>query len=215
MWARVHKVDRIRPTDRGAIVIVEDERAAAQMQRIPSLSTLIAVARVLSARRALELKYAGTGEVRYATSAVLPAFLAEAITRAGAAVADSTADRVTQPASPAGVAALIDVAFSELAHHVRGTIGVPDLATALEKSEQRRRAAPLDKDKDPEKYWTAVLELAALAGELSRKRGGRWVETKDLPVPFALKFPDGATARPTEVAQKIVEGVGDDSLRGG
>ena len=101
--------------------------------------------------------------MRYATSAPLPAFLAEAITRAGAAIAESTADRVTQPASPAGVAALIDVAFSELAHHVRGTIGVPELATALEKSEQKRRAAPLDKDKEPEKYWTAVLELAALA----------------------------------------------------
>jgi hypothetical protein len=208
MWARVHKVDRIRPTERGAIVIVEDERAAAQMQRIPSLSTLIAIARVLSARRALDLKYGGSGEVRYATSAQLPAFLAEAITRAGAAIADSTADHVKQPAALAGVTALIDVAFSELAHHVRGTIGVPDLATALEKSEQRRRASPLDKDKEPEKYWTAVFELAALAGELSRKRGGRWVETTDLPVPFAVKFPDGAVARPTEVAQKTVEGGG-------
>jgi hypothetical protein len=115
---------------------------------------------------------------------------------------------VTQPASPAGVAALIDVAFAELAHHVRGAIGVTELATALEKSEQKRRAAPLDKDKEPEKYWTAVFELAALAGELSRKRGGRWVETTDLPVPFAVRFPDGAVARPTEVAQKTVEGGG-------
>jgi hypothetical protein len=207
MWARVHKVDRIRPTDKGAIVIVEDERATAQMQRNPSLSTLIAIARVLSARRALDLKYAGTGEIRYATSAHLPSFLSEAITRAGAAIADSTADKIKQPAAPAGVSALIDVAFSELAHHVRGAIGVPELATALEKSEQKRRASPLDKDKEPEKYWTAVFELAALAGELSRKRGGRWVETKDLPVPFAMRFPDTtALAHPTAIAQKIVEG---------
>lgn len=207
MWARVHKVDRIRPTERGAIIIVVDDRAAAQMQRVPSLSTLVAIARVLSARRALELKYGGNGEVRYATSAQLPSFLAEAVTRAGAAVADSTGDKVTQPAAPAGVAALIDVAFSELAHHVRGAIGVPELATALEKTEQKRRSAPLDKDKEPEKYWTAVFELAALAGELSRKRGGRWVDTKDLPVPFAVRFPDTtALAHPTVIAQKIVEG---------
>ena len=60
------------------------------MQRNPSLSILIAIARVLSARRALELKYAGKGEVRYARRAV-PAFLSEAITRAGAAIADATA----------------------------------------------------------------------------------------------------------------------------
>jgi hypothetical protein len=207
MWARVHKLDRIRPTDKGAIVIVEDERAAAQMQRVPSLTTLIAIARVLSARRALELKYAGAGEVRYATSALLPSFLSEAVTRAGASIADSTGERVKVPAAPAGVAALIDVAFSELAHHVRGAIGVPELATALERSEQRRRATPLDKDKEPEKYWTAVLELAALAGELSRKRGGRWIETKDLPVPFAVRFPETtALAHPTVIAQKIVEG---------
>jgi hypothetical protein len=215
MWARVHKVDRIRPTDKGGIVIVEDERATAQMQRVPSLSTLVAIARVLSARRALELKYGGNGEVRYATSAHLPSFLSEAITRAGAAIADATGDRIRQPAAPAGVAALIDVAFAELAHHVRGAIGVPDVATALEKTEQRRRAAPLDKDKEPEKYWTAVFELAALAGELSRKRGARWVETTDLPVPFAVRFPDTtALAHPTVIAQKIVEGGGDESLRG-
>lgn len=215
MWARVHKLDRIRPTDRGAIVIVEDDRATAQMQRVPSLSTLIAIARVLSARRALELKYAGNGEVRYATSAHVPSFLAEAVTRAGAAVADSTGDRVKQPAAPAGVAALIDVAFAELAHHVRAAIGAPDIATALEKTEARRRATPLDKDREPEKYWPAVFELAALAGELSRRRGGRWVETTDLPVPFGVRFPETtAIAHPTAIAQTIVEGGGDQSLRG-
>jgi hypothetical protein len=51
-----------------------------------------------------------------------------------------------------------------------------------------------------------VLELAALAGELSRKRGGRWVATQELQLPFALKFPDGSAAHPIPVAQKIVEG---------
>ena len=101
---------------------------------------------------------------------------------------------------------MIDVGFSELAHHARGSIGIVDLATALKQIEQRRRASPLDRDKEPDKYWPAVLELAALAGEQSRPRGGRWIETNDLPVPFALRFPEGALAKPTEIAQKIVEG---------
>ena len=87
------------------------------------------------------------------------------------------------------------------------------MTAALAKVEERRAANPLDRDKQPEPYWTAVFELAALAGEQSRKRGGRWVDTRDLPVPFALKFSDGKMAHPTVVAQKIVEGgVADDML---
>jgi hypothetical protein len=208
VWARLHKLDRVKPQPTGgAVILIEDSRPAAQMQRVPSLSSLIAIARVLAALRALEAKYDGKGAVHYDVSTAVPSFLSEAITRAGATI--TSGDRVVVQAAPAGVAAMIDVAFSELAHHVRGSIGVLDLAAALAQTEKTRRASPLDKDQVPEKYWPAVLELAALAGELARKRGGRWVETRDLPVPFALKFPDGALAHPTQVAQKIVEGADD------
>ncbi len=208
MWVRLHKLDRVKPLPTGgAIVVVEDDRSAQQMQRVPSLSTLVAIARVLSGRRALEAKYDGKGEVRYQVNAIVPAFLSEAIARAGAAV--YSGDRMISPAAPAGVAALIDVAFSELAHHARGTVGIVDMAAALAQIEKTRRAAPLDKEQQPERYWPAVLELAALAGELARKRGARWIETRDLPVPFALKLPDGKLAHPTQVAQKIVEGADD------
>lgn len=216
MWARVHKLDRVRPQPGGgAIILIEDERTAGQMQRVPSLSTLIATARVLAARRALDTKYDGKGEVRYATSAAVPSFLSDAITRAGAAIAERDGERVLVPAHPAGVAAQIDVAFSELAHHVRGTIGLVDVETALIQLQKQRRASPLDRDQQPEKYWRAVFELAALAGEQSRRLGGRWIETTDLPVPFALKLADGAIARPTVVAQKIVEGGDEETLAAG
>lgn len=206
MWARVHKLDRVRPLPSGgAVVVIEDERSASQMQRVPSLSTLVAIARVLAARRALEAKFDGKGEVRYAATS-LPNFLSEAVTRAGAAIATRDGEKIVVPAQPAGVAATIDIAFSELAHHARGSIGVIDVATALKQVEERRRTAPLDRDKEPEKYWTAVLELSALAGEQARRGGGRWVDTRDLPVPFAIKFADGKVSHPTVVAQKIVEG---------
>ncbi len=216
MWARVHKLDRVRPQPGGgAIILIEDERNAAQMQRIPSLSTLIATARVLAARRALDTKFDGKGEVRYATSAAVPSFLSDAITRAGAAIAQRDGEHVVVPAHPAGVAAQIDVAFSELAHYVRGNIGIVDVETALRQLEKQRRASPLDRDQQPEPYWRAVFELAALAGEQSRRRGGRWIETTELPVPFALKLADGAVARPTVVAQKIVEGGDAETLAAG
>ena len=213
MWARVHKIDRLRPlANGGAVIVIEDERSATVMQRVPSLSKLVAIARVLSARRMLDAKYGGAGEVRYAAGPNMPSFLSDVITAAGASVAERDTDRVIVPAQPAGVAALIDVAFSELAHHSRGSVGLVDLPAALKRVEADRRAKPIDREQQPERYWTAVLELAALAGELARKRGGRWIETHDVPLPFALKFPDGALAKPTATAEKIVAGGADDTL---
>ena len=207
MWARVHKVDKIKPLPLGgAVVVLEDERNASQMQRVPSLSTLIAIARILAAKRLLAIKFDGKGEVRYATNTLVPSFLSETVARAGAALTERDGEKVLMPAAPSGVSALIDVGFSELAHHARGNVGIVDIGAALKQIETRRRASPVDRDKQPEVYWPAVFELAALAGEQSRARGGRWIETTELPVPFALKFPEGQIARPTDVAQKIVEG---------
>lgn len=211
MWARVHKLDRVRPRpDGGAVILVVDGRSASQMQRVPSLSILVAIARILAARRALEAKFGGKGEIRYCATSV-PSFLSEAVIRAGASIAGSDGEKVHVPAQPASVASMIDIAFSELAHHTRSSVGDGvDVAEALKLVEQRRRAAPLDKDAQPELYWPAVFELAALAGEQARRHGGRWIDTRDLPVAFAVKFADGAVSHPTVVAQKIVEGVPDE-----
>jgi hypothetical protein len=207
VWARVHKIDRIRPLPGGgAIVLIEDERKTAAMARVTSLSVLVAIARVLNARRALDARYGGKGEVRYAAHASLPPPLLEAIIRAGASVADGNGERVLVPGSPAGLAAVIDHTFAELAHHVRTTSMSSDMGAALRAAEAARRKAPLDREANPAGYWTAVLELAALAGELSRGKGGRWVETSELPLPFAIRFPGGEIAAPTKLAQRIVEG---------
>ncbi|HET9620422.1 MAG TPA: hypothetical protein VFP84_03570 [Kofleriaceae bacterium] len=205
MWARLHKIDRIRPQPGGgAIVLVEDERSAPVMSRVPAMSILIAIARVLNARRVLETRYAGKGEVRYATNASLPSFLFDAIVRAGAGTSDRSGDVLHAPAQPGAVAAIVDVAFLELAHHVRGNANASDMAGALRAVEANRRKAPLDRDSPL--YWPAVFELAALAGELSRPRGGRWIETRDMPVPFAIKLASGDLAVPSKLAQRIVEG---------
>jgi hypothetical protein len=208
VWARVHKIDRVRPQPNGgAIVLVEDERNAAAMARTPGLSTLVAIARILNARRLLDARYGGKGEIRYATSASPPTALTDAITRAGASIADRTGENVTYVGMPGAVAATVDLAFSELAHYMRSTVGAQTAADALRVLEGRRRkATPLDRDENPAGYWTAVFELAALAGEVARPRGGRWVDTKDTPVPFAIKFAEGGLAMPVKLAMQIVEG---------
>jgi hypothetical protein len=207
VWARVHKIDRIRPQlGGGAIVLVEDERSAGAMSRVPSVSTLIAIARVLNARRVLATRYGGKGEVRYAANATLPPFLFDAVVRAGAGTSDRSGDKLVYPAQPAGVAAIIDVAFSDLAHYTRNNIGVTDMISALRTVEANRRKSPLDRERHAAFYWSAVFELAALAGELSRPQGGRWIDTTDMPVPFAIKLATGNLAMPTKLAQRIVDG---------
>jgi hypothetical protein len=213
MWARIHKVDKIRPQPTGkAIVLVEDDRNVATMSLVPSLSTLIAVARVLNARRVLDLKYEGKGEVRYCSGPSLPDFMLDAVTRAGASAADRTGDEVRVPASPASVSAIVDQAFASLAYHLRASVGAADLPGALRTVEQRRSKSPADKDANPQAYWTGVIELCALAGEISRGKGGRWIDTKDMPVPFAIKFPEGQLAQPAKLAMQIVEGTAEESL---
>ena len=207
MWARVHKIDRIKPQpDGSAIVVIEDERNAIAMSRIAGLSTVVAVARVLNSKRVIESKFHGKGEVRYAAGANLPSFLLDAVVRAGAIVTDSTAERVKVPAAPGAVSSVIDNAMAELAHYVRTNTGCTTIKEALDKLEAIRRKGPIDRHANPAGYWTAVFELAALGGELSRSAGGMWIETKEMPVPFAIRVASGKIAMPAKAAMRIVEG---------
>jgi hypothetical protein len=203
-------VDRVRPLPAGgAVVFIDDERSTQLVARVPSLSTLVAIARVLNAKRVLELKFGGRGEIQYATAAVNPpAFLLEAVTRAGASVTNAAGDRTIMPVAIASIASYVDHAFSDLAHHTRTAMTMPDMVAALHTLEPRRRASPLDKDAQPAAYWTAVFELAAIAGEIARQKRGVWVETKDMPVPFAIKI-GNELAFPAKRAIAIVENAPD------
>jgi hypothetical protein len=206
VWARVHKIDRVRPQpDGSAIVLVEDERTQGQMARVPSLTTLVAIARIVNGRRILASKFGGKGEVRYAVSAP-PSFLTDAIQRAGASVSDAKGERVTLPPQPASISATVDSAFADLAHYVRAAVGAQTIADALKRTEANRRKAPLDRDANPAGYWTSVFELMALAGELQRKQGGRWIESTEQPVPFALALEGNKVVTPSRFAQQVVEG---------
>jgi len=203
----------VKPQPNGsAIVLIEDERTLGAMSVVPGLSIVMAVARVLNARRALDLKFEGKGEIRYAAGPNLPDFLLDAVTRAGASSCERDGETIKIPAQRASVSAVIDQAFASLAYHLRASVGAADLPNALRTLETRRSKSPLDRETNPAAYWTAVLELAALAGEVSRARGGRWIDTKDMPVPYAIKFPEGQLAKPAVLAMQVIEGTAQESL---
>jgi hypothetical protein len=65
-------------------------------------------------------------------------------------------------------------------------------------------AAP-DEDREIE-YWTTVLELMALTGEVLRARaGGAWVVTDHGSVPFAFELTTGSMLLPGNRAQRALE----------
>lgn len=213
MWARLHKVDRVKPQQNGsAIILIEDERNIGAMSVVPSVSVLMGVAKVLNAKRALELKFDGKGEVRYCAGPSLPDFLLDAVTRAGASSCDRDGEVIKVPAQPGSVSATIDQSFAALAYHLRSAVGAADLPGALRTLEARRGKSAIDRETHPAQYWTAVLELSALAGEVSRARNGRWIDTKDMPLPYAIKFPEGQLAKPAVLAIQVVEGTASESL---
>jgi hypothetical protein len=113
----------------------------------------------------------------------------------------------------------IDEAFATLAARAAARVGSRDPAMALRMLEDQTLAAPPVRDDDAGEvsYWTRILELAALAGELLRTRfGGRWVQTASAALPFAFQLGGGAggiaEVYPTNRAHKLVDDGTSESL---
>jgi putative transposase len=56
--------------------------------------------------------------------------------------------------------------------------------------------------------WEA--DAAVRMGEVARTGG--WIETTEMPVPYAIQFPEAKQANPAKLAQRIVDGGEDESL---
>ncbi len=198
-----------------------DHRSADEIEATPELSVLFALARVINAREHLRERGESAAGVRYVLerAIVVPARLREALAAAGAIVDLAGQPDDASPApDPAAVATLADAAFRALAARASARIGSRDPAMALTMLEAQTRAAPIARRDDETAYWTRVLELAALVGELMRTRlGGRWVETTQSVVPFAFQL-DSASAGiaemfPTNRAQRFLEEGGESLLK--
>ena len=196
MYCSLDKIDLAAQVDGRPIAVQTDDRACREIEAEPELSVLFAMARVLNARQQ-------AASVHYKLDTV-PRFLAEAIAAAG-----GNGERPSE----ARVGAIADAAFAKLARRAAARTGSRDLAIALRMLEDQTTAAPPDRE-DEAAYWTRVLELAALAGELLRaKFPGHWVQTDRAQVPFGFQLATGhAVMFPTNRAQRVIEDGAGESL---
>lgn len=210
-WADLDKLSVSKPRPDGSITVVaRDDRSLDHIVATKHLSIIVAIARVVRGRRALADKYGARGSVIYLTSHRPPAFLVEAITAAGGVAFDGT--REHRASTPLATTMQLDAAFSDLGSRVRRRLGAKSFAAALEALEwELRRALPAPAD--PEAWWTAAIELAALTGEcLRERRAARWIETPGERFPLGLDLGKANLLLPGKLAQTILEG-GEGSMR--
>jgi hypothetical protein len=180
-----------------------DHREAAEIEAEPEVSVLFALTRVLNAVRAGRPQGASVAYVCLGSPSPL---LAQAVASAGGELR-----RYDGPVPFSGETAppddLADAAFRELAERVRARVGGSLDAELLQRLEAEVLAAGTTREEDEIGWWTRVIELAAVAGELLRAQTqGRWgLSRKPLAVvPFS--FICGSTEiNPCGKAEKLLE----------
>lgn len=208
MFCSIDKIDLAAKVEGRPIAIQMDHRSAAEIGAQPELSALCAIARVVNARAQLADDGHRNAAVHYVVAEPPPLFLREALTAAGATL--ERADRKLKleplgPVSPHGIAVIVDRAFAALAKRTTARLGVRDTAIALRMLEDETHAVGVERE-DELAYWTRVLELSALAGELLRaKYPGAWVLNERALVPFGFQLQRDAVMFPTNRAQRVVE----------
>ena len=209
MYCSIDKIDLAAKVDGKPIAVQTDLRSREEILDAPELSILFAMARIVNARAQLADDGHRDAAVHYVVAEEPPAMLREALAAAGGTL--ERADHklrleVLEGGSPHAVGALADRTFKDLAKRAAARVGVRDLAMALRMLEDQTYANPPARD-DEISYWTRVLELSALAGELLRtKYGGRWVQSDRALVPFGFQLTAADTVMfPTNRAQRVVE----------
>lgn len=213
MYCSIDKIDLAARVEGRPIAVQTDHRLRAEIEAEPELSVLFAMARVLNARAHLEDGGHRDAPVHYAVNDEPPDLLREALSAVGGTLELHRKLEPLGAASMQAVGELADRNFAALAQRVKTRVGSRDLAIALRMLEDQTFADPPPR-KDELHYWSRVLELAALTGELLRaKYPGQWVQTDRALVPFGFQVQSGAAMMfPTNRAQRVIEDGPDESL---
>ncbi len=222
VYCSIDKIDLAARVDGKPIAVQTDHRTRDEIAAEPELSVLFALARVINARAQLADDGHLDAAVHYIVADEPPPLLREALAAAGGMLDRGRGDPLVisgglgaAAGSETAVGALADRSFTQLAHRAAARVGVRDLAVALHMLEHQTYASPPARD-DEVGYWTRVLELSALAGELLRaKYRGHWIQSDRSLVPFGFQLAGAAehtTMFPTNRAQRVVEDGHDESL---
>jgi hypothetical protein len=217
MFSSLDKIDIVLEGKDGRTRYVQtDHRTAQEVEAQAASSTLMALVRVLNPMRAPSAGGQPPLVEYFALNMTpVPAFLRQAVQAAGGIV------RVANdgpPEPPDATAQPLDVvvqrAFADMARDAETMLRVSPSLAGVQQAEARLAAAVPPKTDNEIAYWTAVLWLGSLAGEVLRAtNGGRWVQTGMGSLPFALEtsFRGGAaTINPLGKAiKRFANGEGD------
>ncbi len=216
MYCSLDKIDLATRIEGRHVAVQTDERRRDEIEAELELSVLYAMARVLNARLHLVEGGHAAGTVHYVVSDEPPELMVDGLRAAGATLERrNAAPRPLGRGSAAAVGRLADKCFGAIARQAARRVGTRDLAIALRMLEDQTFANPPTRD-DEVGYWSRVLELAALAGELLRAKypaAGCWVQSDRSLVPFGFQLDAGQTVVfPTNRAQRVIEDGPDESL---
>jgi hypothetical protein len=189
MYSSLDKIDIVAQAPDGTRLFVQtDHRAPAEIDDEPELSVVFALSRILNPRRmesAAIVRYAAIGGV-HPTIARVVASTGAVLEVAGEPVDLSDVER-NAPED------LADAAFAGLGRRVLERHGLACDEAGLAAFERRIAGAPTAEE-DEIGWWTAVVELAAVTGEVMRAlHGGRWITDDNgyADLPFMFKSASG------------------------
>jgi len=179
VYTSLDRIDIVSETGDGrALYVLTDHRTAQEILDERALSLVLAVSRVLVSRRHGEREGLDP-EVRTAFQHAPPDELARAIVIAGGTVeVEGTRLELTAEGDPY---ALLDQAMAELARFVSAEEGIALDLDGLRAVERNTWALGFDREQDEVGYFTFLMRLAAVAGEVLRAQlGGGWApDTED------------------------------------
>lgn len=194
-----------------------DGRSSAEMGARESFSTAVSLIRCLN-----PLRFGAKVEIIYFCENDPPPFLSHLIKVVGCrlCVGKADLDRLNQPTvlptmDVPAVQQLVQNAMQGLAQEVMASLDANDAQTALPLLEAKIAREGFPQNEDEVAYWTAVLELGALAGAaICATNGGNWLYDPaakgSLPFIYTCLFNgEPATANPLGKALKFIIGMGD------
>jgi hypothetical protein len=216
MYASLDRIDVISTGEDGQPWYLQtDHRSAAEIAQAAELSTIFAVLRILNAQRLAESR-GEEARISYVLSSPPPAFLIAVIAAAGGQAQLDLATPAALPAEIPALDGLLQDAFAALAERTAADHAVSVSPAGLATVEQALTAESIDAEEDTIGYWTTVVTLGALAGEVMRAaNGGQWVTGGQgtLPVVLSTRFNgEEATVNPLGKAIKRLANGEEDSL---